>query len=229
MDDQLFLSRLAYLADITNKLNTLNRILQGPNSTIFETSDAVPGFQRMIDIWRNNVLAVNFEIFPTLADYVRDTSKRQQDLKTCILNHLAQLNRLFSEYFSSNDVNESKWIRNPFASDLDISSVNLSCTEQEQLVDISCSSSLRDSFKTSSGVDFWAHVCHIFPAIGKKAIKMLLPFPTTYLCEQTFSALASIKTKARNCLEVENSLRLSVSKIFPSYEDISLRQPHQSH
>lgn len=229
MSDVRFLCRVAYLADITEKLNSLNRILQGPNSTIFDTTDAVRGFQKKIEIWKNNVLALNFEMFPTLADHVRDTCSEQLEMKTCVLEHLSLLSKLFSDYFTNETSDKSKWIRNPFASDMDFSRSILSCEEQEQLADISCSSALRDTFGTVPITDFWAETFHAFPDIARKALSYLLPFPTTYLCEQTFSALASIKTKSRNCLEVENCLRVAVSKITPSFDTIALGQAHQSH
>jgi len=48
----------------------------------------------------------------------------------------------------------------------------------------------------------------------------LLPFATTYLCEQGFWALTVIKTKARNRLDPGNDVRIALSKIEPCIEDI---------
>ena len=48
----------------------------------------------------------------------------------------------------------------------------------------------------------------------------LLPFFTTYLCEQGFSALMGIKTKARNRLSPGNDLHVALSKIKPCIEEI---------
>ena len=48
----------------------------------------------------------------------------------------------------------------------------------------------------------------------------LLPFSTTYLCEQEFSALTVAKTKARNRLSPGNDLRVALSKIEPCIEEI---------
>ena len=62
-------------------------------------------------------------------------------------------------------------------------------------------------------------------------MKVLLPFVTTYLCEQGFSALTVIKTKARNRLEPDHDMRIALSKIEPRIEDIINKkmQFHHSH
>ncbi len=51
------------------------------------------------------------------------------------------------------------------------------------------------------------------PNISIRALKLLLPFPTTYLCKAGFSTLVLIKTKQRNRLDVENTIRVSLSNI----------------
>jgi len=58
----------------------------------------------------------------------------------------------------------------------------------------------------------------------------LLPFATTYLCEQGFSALTVSKTKVRNCLNPGDNMRIALSKTQPYIEDIMEKflfyQPH---
>lgn len=53
----------------------------------------------------------------------------------------------------------------------------------------------------------------------------LLPLATSYLCEICFSAVASVKTKYRSKLNIENELRVAVSQLCPRFEKIC---PHQS-
>ena len=55
-----------------------------------------------------------------------------------------------------------------------------------------------------------------------------LPFSTRYLCEQGFSALAGVKTKARNRLSPDNDMRVALSKIEPCIEEIR-KGNHQFH
>ena len=59
--------------------------------------------------------------------------------------------------------------------------------------------------------DFWAEYLRIYKNVSSVAIRTLLPFSSTYLCESGFSALVSMKTKFRNKLECEANLRCAFS------------------
>ena len=50
-----------------------------------------------------------------------------------------------------------------------------------------------------------------YPQVSELAFRVLLSFAPTYLCENGFSALVHVKTKARNRRKVENNLRLTLS------------------
>uniref|UniRef100_A0A8C9RPX8 Zinc finger BED domain-containing protein 5-like n=1 Tax=Scleropages formosus TaxID=113540 RepID=A0A8C9RPX8_SCLFO len=54
-----------------------------------------------------------------------------------------------------------------------------------------------------------------FSSFSDAAIKLLLPFTSTYLCEARFSKFTALKTKYRNRLQVEDDLRLALSNIEP--------------
>jgi len=65
----------------------------------------------------------------------------------------------------------------------------------------------------------------------KMHVDTSLIFAITYLCEQGFSALTVVKTKARNHLDPGDDLRIALSKTEPCIEDIMKEkfQFHQSH
>ena len=50
-----------------------------------------------------------------------------------------------------------------------------------------------------------------YPDLYDKALLILLPFATSYLCETGFSALTAIKSKHRARLSVEDDLHLCLS------------------
>jgi hypothetical protein len=47
---------------------------------------------------------------------------------------------------------------------------------------------------------FWISVKEEYPAIHRKAMNILLQFAASYMCEQAFSCLTSIKSKDRHHL-----------------------------
>ena len=60
----------------------------------------------------------------------------------------------------------------------------------------------------------------VYPIVSNQALKTIIPFSSTYLCESGFSSLSAIKTKARNKLEVEDHLRCSISSTAPNITDL---------
>ncbi|XP_064468869.1 protein FAM200A-like [Ornithodoros turicata] len=101
---------------------------------------------------------------------------------------------------------------NPIQENLE---TDLPPSEEDSLIELSCDTSLKLKFAQGHLADFWIGVRSEHPALSERALKLLLPFPTTYLCEVAFSALVHIKSKSRNRIEVEPDLRLRLSSIEP--------------
>ena len=68
MADKIWLSKVAHLADIFNKLNELNLSLQGRNLNILFSHDKIEAFKKKLDIWITKVSKKNLDKFPTLDD-----------------------------------------------------------------------------------------------------------------------------------------------------------------
>jgi len=70
-----------------------------------------------------------------------------------------------------------------------------------------------------------------YPVLAKQALRVLMAFATTYLCEAGFSALTAVKTKYRQRLDaVEKDLRLKLSSIAPNIGELCAKmQAHPSH
>lgn len=74
---------------------------------------------------------------------------------------------------------------------------------------------------------FWLGLAEEYPNLVKKATYLLLPFSTTHLCEQAFSAMAAIKSKARNgLLSLEDDTCVALSTIRPDIKLLCYK--HQS-
>ncbi|GFX56512.1 zinc finger MYM-type protein 6 [Trichonephila clavipes] len=119
-----------------------------------------------------------------------------------------------------------EWVRDPFQNTPE----GLSTTEEEIFIDFTSSGEIKRQFCNKTLFPFWAEVDDEFSELKTKAFRILLPFSTSYLCETGFSAVAALKTKYRSQLNIEKELRVSISNIKASFENLcSARQAHESH
>ncbi|GFW01039.1 SCAN domain-containing protein 3 [Trichonephila clavipes] len=119
-----------------------------------------------------------------------------------------------------------EWVRDPFQNTPE----GFSTTEEESFIDFTSSGEIKRQFCNKTLFQFWAEVDDEFSEQKTKAFRILLPFSTSYLCKTGFSAVAALKTKYRSQLNIEKELRVSVSNIKPSFENLcSARQAHGSH
>jgi hypothetical protein len=96
------------------------------------------------------------------------------------------------------------------------------------LTEISTDSALKLKFKENSLANFWLHVRKDYSDLSHKALKVLIPFPTTYLREKSFSAVKYLQNKYRNRLRnVESDLRIQLSEIKPNIEKLVAEMQHQ--
>ena len=91
--------------------------------------------------------------------------------------------------------------------------------------------SMKDLFKQEENIsDLFAAISLQYPKISLFAMRVLLLFSSTYLCEKVFSILLNIKSKSRNKFEAERDMRCALSKSLPNISDlISKNQIHKSH
>jgi hypothetical protein len=64
-------------------------------------------------------------------------------------------------------------------------------------------------------VEFWITIRNEYPTLSLKAMRIFIPFATSYLCEAGFSAVAVIKSKYRSKINVEQEMRVAVSSLIP--------------
>ncbi|QQP49296.1 Uncharacterized protein FKW44_009911, partial [Caligus rogercresseyi] len=146
-----------------------------------------------------------------------------------IIAHLVSLRQQLREYFPVTP-KEKNWMRNPFNIETSDMPTDLTAAEQESLIELSCDGTLKCNFKKQSLLDFWIQQHGEYPVLSDKAVRALLPFATTYLCEKGFSSLAAIKTKYRSRLDAEPDLRLKLCSIEPDIKGLCAeRQAHSSH
>ncbi|XP_039174925.1 zinc finger BED domain-containing protein 5-like isoform X2 [Crotalus tigris] len=228
-----WVSCLAYLADIFKKLNELNQSLQGHGHNVFVMEDKVCAFYKKISLWIGQVQKGNVASFPSVSDFIElNSAADTEDIKTAIKNHLDNLHTEFALYFpfvSRGCDTGIHWVASPFIMD-NVVNADLSSPEQEALMEVISNRSLKELFNEKTLTEFWSQVAKRYPKVGGKAIAALLPFCSTYLCEKVFSSLKCIRTKERNCLQLESDLVLSVSTLQPRVQRImSEKQAQVSH
>ena len=67
-----------------------------------------------------------------------------------------------------------------------------------------------------------------YPVLSEIALRLILPFPTTYLCETSFSSLLVIKSKYKSRLVAKDDLRCALAKTAPRISDLARKKQAQS-
>ncbi len=135
------------------------------------------------------------------------------------------MRKQFATYFKE-DYRSFAWVRDPFV----CTANELSIDMQEQLIELKSDSRLKELFSSCPLSSFWAALMQEYPELCDVALKILLPFASTYLCEAGFSKMTALKTKYRNRAQIEDDLRLCLSNIEPKIEDLcKAKQAQVSH
>jgi hypothetical protein len=224
--DETWVARLSYLADIFNILNNLNLSLQGPNMNLLKAHDKIDAFKKKLRIWKGRCEEGIYDMFPLLDDFLTMNNISTDIIAGTILNHIQQLSHYFYQYFGDDDFSTLDWIRNPFECEL----TGLTGREQEELAELSSDRTLRLQFSRLPLLSFWLRCFHEYSLVSGKAINVLLPFSTTYLCETAFSAVTAMKNKYRSRLDIEHDIRICLSRIPPRLEKLCCtKQAQPSH
>ena len=92
---------------------------------------------------------------------------------------------------------------------------------ENELIELSEDSTLKLQHQEEGLPAFLIKASKEYPLFSERAIKFLLPFTTTYLCESGFSTVTIIKSKTRNSLKTAtlNAIMLvSLSPINPKLD-----------
>lgn len=224
LEDGEFISRLAYLSDIFGALNHVNLSFQGPNCTVTEFISKLGAFIRKLDLWMNNVESKRYGMFELLTTL---KSEPNDEFAQEIVHHLSLLKTELKHYFP--DVTCCAYIANPFS--VDPADLPVGTGEQEELIDIQADETAKTKHKECSPVNFWVSMASTYPTLARHAVPQLLIFPSTWECEQGFSAFTTIKSKSRNRLAAPgHDFRCAMSKVLPRIDQlVEKKQMQPSH
>ncbi|KAJ4944234.1 hypothetical protein JOQ06_012779 [Pogonophryne albipinna] len=135
--DNVWVTKLAYLADVFAELNKLNSSMQGPNTHAIHLYDKMEGFLKKIKRWRERIGEEIFSMFPSV-DELGDSAVLSPPITRAILAHLEALKGQFGHYFSEADSwrRDKTWILFPFT-DNAADGTRLTVTEEDQLIELS--------------------------------------------------------------------------------------------
>ena len=128
----------------------------------------------------------------------------------------------FEKYFSEN-MEKHNWIRNPFVSNANFPQRSTSL-EAEQFIDLTSDLTLKSLYNHNSLISFFVKARSEFPLVDRKALCVLVPFATSYLCEVGFSAVAVIKSKYRSKIDIEHEMRVAISNVAQRFDKICREQ-----
>lgn len=132
------------------------------------------------------------------------------ELKQAIVMHVDELTKSLDGYCPTRKL-YPPWVRQPFAFIVVTADVNDEYLEE--IIELQQSQVQQKLFRTTLSM-FWYHQIVAYLLIAKKAVEILVLSVTTYLCEQSFSRMADMKTKRRNRLG-ENDTRVALAKMKP--------------
>ncbi|XP_055907145.1 zinc finger BED domain-containing protein 5-like [Eupeodes corollae] len=94
LHDEQWITKLAYLADIFEKINETATTLQGKSITVFFPRDKLAALKRKINFWLSCVQENNVECFPVLHEYLQENLlELKADIRNVIALHLVSLER----------------------------------------------------------------------------------------------------------------------------------------
>ncbi|XP_066450060.1 SCAN domain-containing protein 3-like [Eleutherodactylus coqui] len=227
--DKTELQKIAYLVDIFAILNDLNLSLQGPNATCLDLSEKIRSFQMKLQLWKNKLDANKIYMFPTLAasfeEHEIEPDKKMMMI-TSVKEHLHMLADEISSYFPNLPDTPFALARSPFTVKVE----DVPETVQEEFIDLINNDAAKTDFSTMPLTKFWIKCLQLYPILSETVLRLLLPFPTTYLCEIGFSRLMVIKSKYRSRLVMENDFRCALAKTAPRISElVNKKQPQPSH
>ena len=120
------------------------------------------------------------------------------------------LSSSLSNYFKTDELsmsNPADWIQQPFL-------INIENYDDDKLdlIDLQSCRKSQLEFENLKLENFWCSQLLTFPRLAKKALTILIPFITTYLCEKGFSTILHIKNARKKQVGHSDDMWVALSK-----------------
>ncbi|KFM67243.1 SCAN domain-containing protein 3, partial [Stegodyphus mimosarum] len=212
--DNLIASKndIAYLADLYKLFNDVNLQLQGEDLNLIKTKNSIAAFVSKLLLYKRNIGRREFHTFPCLSA----VSFKHDDLLV-YCQHLENLYNDFKERFEDIlNMDIPDWVLDPF------SNVNTAGPSQleEELIELTTNEELKIKFKNGYQ-EFWLQksISQLYPRLWSIVQRFLLAFPSSYLAERGFSAVATLSSQ---------SITFAVNSIMPPKRKFIARSTPQA-
>ncbi|GLV33430.1 hypothetical protein CBL_20169 [Carabus blaptoides fortunei] len=227
--DTNFLCSLAFLTDITNYLNVLNKSLQGKDQNVCCLYKHVIGFRNKLKLLKSNLQENNLFHFESCKEIYEEMKDCNIEVNFEIfLPKLDMLIENFNTRFSQFD--DFKTSINLFSDPFNIDITSVDPKYQMELCDLPA-----DPFIASSGATgiqmFKLLDKEKYPKMRDFGLQIISMFGSTYICERAFSDMNYIKSKYRNSLKDSTLENIATINIDMDIKEIVAQQlrPQCSH
>ena len=191
-----FVSHLAYLADIFEVLNELNRKLEGRDMNIISHTDYINAFISKINLWSRKITDGNTRSFHRLTD-VLSFELFSAELQRDIMEHLDCLGKEFTKYFPGINTEDAliAMARNPFKCVVERIPEDI----QEEFLELDHDSFAKDGFQILSLSDFWKKMQWFILSSVNEFLRLV------YLSHQLIYAILDFQAYSRSKQSLETN------------------------
>ena len=184
--------------------------MQGKNSNVIKFGDALKAFKAKLANWKRKAEIYNFAMFEKVDMLFdsREESSMPEVVEKNILEHLSNLQNQFDRYFPETSDEELDFVKNSFT--FPVEKFSGEC--HDKFLELINDSGAKQEYQEKSLSHFWVGLKDSYPQTTETALRILVPFVSTYLCDPGFSCLLQIKAKHRNRIAVENDWRCALSQ-----------------
>ncbi|XP_043265181.1 general transcription factor II-I repeat domain-containing protein 2-like [Colletes gigas] len=218
LQDEQWISDLAFLSDIIDHLNVLHLALQEKGNTIIDFFDTVCAFKMKLELWMRQLGTGKVCHFIKLQEVaVESNFERYIDVLKNLQNEFESRFQDVARLENNFDI-----IATPFSVDINVVPSHF----QLELIELKYDRILKEKFEQRRNLlEFYNNFnqCR-FPRLYKCAATIIAMFGTTYLCEKLYSVLKRIKSTGRTKIsshELKSIIILSTSQtVVPNITEL---------
>ena len=151
--DDFFILIFAYLVDIFDAQNMLNKNLQGNELTVCEFIAKVKAFLAKLRLWRGNICSGTLSMFNTVTEFLcQNPQIETTSFSELVTKHLMKLEKEIDGYFPSLGEDEVVYLRDPFTANAQ--TLQAGTGMQEELIELQHDGFVRDVYSEKNLGDF---------------------------------------------------------------------------